>query len=76
MTKILLTKEGGNIQIITIHWISKIRRETFDIHYLEKHEIKWVEEIDVFNENLSRGYRKDLKTFLTPKKNRSSMRCM
>ena len=53
MTKILLTKEGGNIQIITIHWISKIRRETFDIHYLEKHGIKWVIESDIFNENFS-----------------------
>ena len=42
----------------------KNRTKTFDIHYLEKHGIKWVEEAEIFNENLSRGYRKDLKTFL------------
>ena len=40
------------------------RKKMYDAHYLEKHSIKWVPEDDVLAEDLGRGYRKDLKSFL------------
>jgi len=40
------------------------RTKMYSAHYLEKEKIKWVSENDIFNENLSKGFRKDVKSFL------------
>ena len=41
------------------------RTKMFDVHYLEKEKIKWVSEHKIFDEELGKGFRKDLKTFLS-----------
>lgn len=40
------------------------RNKMFDAHYMEKEKIKWVSEHDIFDEELSKGFRKNVKVFL------------
>ena len=40
------------------------RTKMYDVHYLEKEKIKWMSEHDIFDEELGKGFRRDLKMFL------------